>query len=79
MVVPGLMVSVCVLQSISCHYASSDCSYIDVRGTTQQFLEDDIKDMIKSKLKIDDEDLEGFDMKVIKLDACLCILLIIGT
>jgi len=28
-------------KSISCHYAASDCDYIDVRGTLQQPLEDE--------------------------------------
>jgi phytanoyl-CoA hydroxylase len=52
-------------KSISCHYAASECHYIDVTGTTQQFLEDDLKDIIKSKMKVDEDTLAGFDLKAI--------------
>ena len=39
------------LQAISCHYASSHCQYIDVRGTTQESLEDEVLEVARRKLK----------------------------
>lgn len=35
-------------QAISCHYASSDCYYIDVKGTTQENIEKEV-DEIKAR------------------------------
>lgn len=32
-------------QAISCHYASSDCHYIDVKGTSQENIEDEVKEL----------------------------------
>lgn len=32
-------------KAISCHYASSHCTYIDVTGTTQQFVADEIAEL----------------------------------
>lgn len=34
-------------KAISCHYASSNCQYIDVRGTTQQFVAEEIEDLVR--------------------------------
>ncbi|XP_041486841.1 phytanoyl-CoA dioxygenase, peroxisomal [Microtus oregoni] len=31
-------------KAISCHYASSDCHYIDVKGTSQENIEDEVKE-----------------------------------
>eukprot|EP00095_Tigriopus_kingsejongensis_P010434 maker-scaffold294_size218657-snap-gene-1.22 protein:Tk10434 transcript:maker-scaffold294_size218657-snap-gene-1.22-mRNA-1 annotation:"hypothetical protein DAPPUDRAFT_188919" len=36
-------------KAISCHYASSDCFYIDVRGTTQQSIADEVEAIAKKK------------------------------
>lgn len=36
-------------QSISCHFASSECYYIDVKNTTQEHLEKEIVEMIRKK------------------------------
>ena len=36
-------------KAISCHYASSDCHYIDVQGTNQQVIGDEIIEMAKKK------------------------------
>lgn len=43
-------------KSISCHYAASQCDYIDVRGTMQQPLEDEIRELVKRRLGPDAEE-----------------------
>ena len=48
MCVTGLEFS--CFQSISCHYASTECHYIDVTGTSQQYLEDEIKDLVRTRM-----------------------------
>lgn len=41
---------VCVyFQAISCHYASADCYYIDVEGTTQENIEKEVKEIAARK------------------------------
>lgn len=40
-------------KAISCHYASSDCHYIDVKGTSQEKLANEIIAMAKKKYGID--------------------------
>lgn len=37
-------------KSISCHYAASDCEYIDVKGTTQEVIANEVLDLIAKKL-----------------------------
>ena len=37
-------------KAISCHYASSDCHYIDVTGTSQQNIADEVKEIASKKL-----------------------------
>ncbi|XP_019747420.1 phytanoyl-CoA dioxygenase, peroxisomal isoform X1 [Hippocampus comes] len=37
-------------KAISCHYASSDCNYIDVKGTTQENIENEVKEIASKKL-----------------------------
>ncbi|KAK2147464.1 hypothetical protein LSH36_551g00013 [Paralvinella palmiformis] len=37
-------------KSISCHYAASDCEYIDVKGTTQELIANEVHDIIAKKL-----------------------------
>lgn len=36
-------------QSISCHFASSECHYIDVKNTTQEHLEKELQEMVCKK------------------------------
>lgn len=36
-------------QSISCHFASSECYYIDVKNTTQEHLEKELADMFEKR------------------------------
>ena len=36
-------------KAISCHYAGSDCHYIDVRGTTQQSIADEVQEIAKKR------------------------------
>lgn len=45
----NVSVCVCVSQAISCHYASADCYYIDVRGTTQENIENEVKELAQKK------------------------------
>jgi phytanoyl-CoA hydroxylase len=44
-------------KAISCHYASSNCDYIDVRGTNQQVISDEIIQMAKSKYGVEVENI----------------------
>lgn len=49
-------VCVCVcFQAISCHYASADCYYIDVKGTTQENIEKEVKEIAARKYAVDDK------------------------
>jgi len=50
-------------QSISCHYAASDCEYIDVKGTTQELIANEVHDIIAKKLGKDVA--EHIDFRVI--------------
>lgn len=43
------------LQAISCHYASADCFYIDVKGTTQENIEKEVKEIAARKYAVGDE------------------------
>lgn len=36
-------------QAISCHYASADCYYFDVKGTSQENIENEVKDIANRK------------------------------
>ncbi|XP_066561120.1 phytanoyl-CoA dioxygenase, peroxisomal [Amia ocellicauda] len=40
-------------KAISCHYASADCYYIDVKGTTQENIEDEVKEIAFKKYNMD--------------------------
>ncbi|KAM6895782.1 phytanoyl-CoA dioxygenase, peroxisomal [Xenentodon cancila] len=42
-------------KAISCHYASSDCYYIDVKGTTQENIEKEVKKVAEKKYNIESE------------------------
>ncbi|TRY82955.1 hypothetical protein DNTS_009625 [Danionella cerebrum] len=41
-------------KAISCHYASSDCYYIDVKGTTQENIGNEVKELASRKYGVDD-------------------------
>ncbi|XP_071369153.1 phytanoyl-CoA dioxygenase, peroxisomal [Centroberyx affinis] len=41
-------------KAISCHYASSDCYYIDVKGTSQENIEQEVKEIAAKKYGLDD-------------------------
>lgn len=58
-------------KAISCHYASSDCHYIDVRGTNQQVIADEIIQMAKNKygIEVDDVAVSAKKRKVAKNSA----------
>ena len=38
------------MQAISCHYASSHCHYIDVRGTVQEEIAEEVLEVARKKL-----------------------------
>ena len=38
-------------KAISCHYASSECHWIDVKGTSQEFVAEEIADLLKKMTK----------------------------
>ncbi|KAK7823892.1 hypothetical protein U0070_020563 [Myodes glareolus] len=40
-------------KAISCHYASSDCHYIDVKGTSQESIEDEVKEVAERHHGVD--------------------------
>ena len=44
-------------QAISCHYAACDCNYIDVSGTTQEVISEEVKE-IAAKRGIEDISFE---------------------
>lgn len=37
-------------QAISCHYAASECYYIDVRGSSQDIISDEVEALAKKRL-----------------------------
>ncbi|XP_029901188.1 phytanoyl-CoA dioxygenase, peroxisomal [Myripristis murdjan] len=41
-------------KAISCHYASADCFYIDVKGTTQENIEKEVKEIASRRYDVDD-------------------------
>ncbi|KAJ8245557.1 hypothetical protein GJAV_G00272010 [Gymnothorax javanicus] len=43
-------------KAISCHYASADGYYIDVKGTTQENIEKEVLEIVQQKYGIDDKD-----------------------
>ena len=44
-------------KAISCNYAACECDFVDVRGTVQQFLLDEVTDLAVQKFDIDPADL----------------------
>ncbi|XP_072509365.1 phytanoyl-CoA dioxygenase, peroxisomal [Notamacropus eugenii] len=56
-------------KAISCHYASSDCYYIDVKGTSQENVEKELGDLIKRKYGVSNAELKDtwkFRARVVK-------------
>lgn len=45
-------------QAISCHYASADCYYIDVKGTTQENIEKEVKQIAAQKYNMGEVSFE---------------------
>ncbi|XP_060924913.1 phytanoyl-CoA dioxygenase, peroxisomal [Limanda limanda] len=41
-------------KAISCHYASAECYYIDVKGTTQENIEKEVKEIASRKYAVDE-------------------------
>ncbi|KAG9339987.1 hypothetical protein JZ751_022303 [Albula glossodonta] len=41
-------------KAISCHYASADCYYIDVKGTTQENIEKEVQEIAARKYAMED-------------------------
>lgn len=37
------------MQAISCHFASADCHYIDVKGTSQENIEREVLEIARKK------------------------------
>ena len=55
-------------KAISCHFVSGDCRFINVRGTLQEELEAELRELLKIKLKrmgqtLDAESELQFQMK----------------
>ena len=43
------LLNVCVPQAISCHYASAHCFYIDVKDTSQENIEEEVRQIAERK------------------------------
>lgn len=43
-------------KAISCHYASSECEYIDVSGTTQENIAQEVLEMARKKFGVEVDD-----------------------
>ncbi|XP_070802722.1 phytanoyl-CoA dioxygenase, peroxisomal [Pituophis catenifer annectens] len=53
-------------KAISCHYASSDCYYIDVKGTTQEILEKEVEEVARQKFNMAGSSLDLKDASIIR-------------
>ncbi|XP_068962520.1 phytanoyl-CoA dioxygenase, peroxisomal-like [Petaurus breviceps papuanus] len=56
-------------KAISCHYASSNCYYTDVKGTSQENIEKELRDIVERKYGVTDlelKDLWSFRARVVK-------------
>jgi phytanoyl-CoA hydroxylase len=58
-------------KSISSHYAASECEYIDVQGTSQQMLQDEIHEVAKCKLFGKDAEINADMMEFLKKEITL--------
>ncbi|ETE57727.1 Phytanoyl-CoA dioxygenase, peroxisomal, partial [Ophiophagus hannah] len=54
-------------KAISCHYASSDCYYIDVKGSTQEYLEKEVEDIVKERYNMS---ISALDFKYVWMVRC---------
>lgn len=52
------------LQSISCHYASAEIEFIDVKGSIQEHMEKETRDMARKKIIARGLDPESLKLKV---------------
>ena len=52
------------LQSISCHYASAEIEFIDVKGSLQEQMEKETRDMARKKIIARGLDPESLTLKV---------------
>ncbi|XP_009952378.1 PREDICTED: phytanoyl-CoA dioxygenase, peroxisomal [Leptosomus discolor] len=50
-------------QSISCHFASSECYYIDVKNTTQEHVEKEIVEMAHKKYDVTSVTLKSINCR----------------
>ncbi|KAL8207447.1 UNVERIFIED_CONTAM: hypothetical protein K2H54_056656 [Gekko kuhli] len=59
-------------KAISCHYASGDCDYIDVKGTTQEKIEDEMIEIARRKYGVNSpitmKDVWHFRSRLVKGD-----------
>ncbi|KAL2308927.1 hypothetical protein Nmel_005100 [Mimus melanotis] len=56
-------------KSISCHFASSECHYIDVKNTTQEHLEKELQEMVCKKYdatSVDLKDIWNFRARLVQ-------------
>ncbi|XP_060550910.1 phytanoyl-CoA dioxygenase, peroxisomal-like isoform X2 [Pantherophis guttatus] len=53
-------------KAISCHYASSDCYYIDVKGTTQEILEKEVGDIVRRRFNMAGSSVDLKDTSIIR-------------
>lgn len=51
----SLLIKFLILQAISCHYAASECFYIDVRGSSQEIISSEVEEIAKKRLGNDIE------------------------
>lgn len=55
-------------KSISCHYASGDCHYIDVTKTSQSIIADEVNDLARKKFKkLTGEDADSIDLDFVDI------------
>ena len=60
-----------LFQSISCHYASGDCYYVDVSGSTQSVFVDEVMELVKKRAGNADIQI---DLSVsVCVCACVCV------
>ena len=53
-----------ILQSISCHYASAEIEFIDVKGSIQEHMEKETRDMARKKILARGLNPESLTLKV---------------
>ncbi|XP_007429945.1 phytanoyl-CoA dioxygenase, peroxisomal [Python bivittatus] len=56
-------------KAISCHYASCNCHYVDVKGTTQEIIEKEVQEIARKKYNVDTvplKDIWKFRSRLVK-------------